>query len=132
MMKMANGDGSPSGRVPELGPDWFLVATEACDDVTPDLGFFLEVWVFIGGFGIENKSGGHTGCPRGTGECPRGVGAASTLVGPTGLLSDNFCSSIFLYFPKKSPLIFSAFRALLFLHKKQHHGSSAENSINPG
>ena len=28
MMKMAIGDGSPSGRVPEQGPDWFLVATE--------------------------------------------------------------------------------------------------------
>ena len=30
MMKMATGDGSPSGRVPKQGPDWFMVATEAC------------------------------------------------------------------------------------------------------
>ena len=37
MMKMATGDGFPSGRVPEQGPDWFLVATEACSDRTPDL-----------------------------------------------------------------------------------------------
>ena len=37
MMKMATGDGSPSGRVPEQGPDWFLVATEACGGGTPDL-----------------------------------------------------------------------------------------------
>ena len=29
--------GSPSGRVPEQGPDWFLVATEACGSGTPDL-----------------------------------------------------------------------------------------------
>ena len=36
MMKMATGDG-PSGRVPEQGPDWFLVATEACGGGTPDL-----------------------------------------------------------------------------------------------
>ena len=41
MMKMATGEGSPSGRVPEQGPDWFLVATEACDGGTPDLGFVL-------------------------------------------------------------------------------------------
>ena len=37
MMKMATGDGSPSGRVPEQGPDWFLVATVACGGGTPDL-----------------------------------------------------------------------------------------------
>ena len=37
MMKMATGEGSPSGRVPEQGPDWFLVATEACSGETPDL-----------------------------------------------------------------------------------------------
>ena len=35
MMKMATGEGSPSGRVPEQGPDWFLVATEACGSGTP-------------------------------------------------------------------------------------------------
>jgi len=27
----------PSGRVPEQGPDWFLVATKACGGGTPDL-----------------------------------------------------------------------------------------------
>ena len=26
-----------SGRVPEQGPDWVLVATEACGGATPDL-----------------------------------------------------------------------------------------------
>ena len=30
MMKMATGDDSPSGRVPERGLDWFSVAKEAC------------------------------------------------------------------------------------------------------
>ena len=62
----------PSGRVPEQGPDWFLVATEACGGGTPDLGYFLEVWVFIGEVGVENKSGGPTGSPRGTGARPGG------------------------------------------------------------
>ena len=37
MMKMATGEASPSGRVPEQGHDWFLVATEACGGGTPDL-----------------------------------------------------------------------------------------------
>ena len=48
----------PSVRVPEQGPDWFLVATEACGGGTPDIGYFLEVSVFIGIFGVGNKSGG--------------------------------------------------------------------------
>lgn len=42
---------SPSGRVPERAPDWFLVAIEACGGGTPDLGFFLGVSVFIGVYG---------------------------------------------------------------------------------
>ena len=58
MMKMATGEGSPSGRVPEQGPDCFLVAIEACGGGTPDLGSFLEVSVFIGIFGIGFTSGG--------------------------------------------------------------------------
>ena len=52
----------PSSRVPEQGPDWFLVATEACGGGTSDLGFFLEVWVYIEEFGIDrgvHKAGGH-------------------------------------------------------------------------
>ena len=63
---------SPSGRVPEQGPDWFLVAIEACGGETSDLGYFLEVWAFIREVGIQNKSGGPTGSPRGTGACPGG------------------------------------------------------------
>ncbi len=39
---------SPSGRVLERAPDWFLVATEACGGGTPDLGFFMGVSEFIG------------------------------------------------------------------------------------
>ena len=58
MMKMATGEGSPSGRVPEQGPDWFLGATEACGGGTPDLFYSLEVSVFIGFFGVGLTSGG--------------------------------------------------------------------------
>ena len=48
----------PFDRVPEQGPDWFLVGTEACGSGTPDLGLFLEVSVFIGIFGVGFTSRG--------------------------------------------------------------------------
>ena len=62
----------PSGRVPEHGPDWFLVATEACGGGTPDLGYFLEVSVFIGFFGVGLTSGGSPSRPRDRGARPGG------------------------------------------------------------
>ena len=74
----------PSGRVPEQGPDWFLVATEACGGGTPDLGYVLEVWVYIRGVGVGNKSGGSTRRPRGRGRA-QGVGRAPTLVVVVGV-----------------------------------------------
>ena len=49
--------------MPEQGPDWFLVATEACGGGTPDLGYVLKVWILIGEVGIENKSGGPAESP---------------------------------------------------------------------
>ena len=52
MMKMVTGEGSPSGRVPEQGPDWLFMATEACGGGTSDLGLFLGVYVFIRFFGV--------------------------------------------------------------------------------
>ena len=57
---------SPSGRVSERAPDWFFVATEACGDGTPDLGFFLGVLVFIGIFGVGLTS---RRCPRAPQAC---------------------------------------------------------------
>ena len=57
----------PSGRVPERGLDWFLVATEACGGGTPDLGTVLDVRGYIRGVGVENKSGESTRGPQGRG-----------------------------------------------------------------
>ena len=51
----------PSSRVPEQGPDWFLVATEAYGGGTPDLGLFSGVSVFIRIFGVGNKPRGARG-----------------------------------------------------------------------
>ena len=101
----------PSIRVLEQGPKRFLVATEACSGGTPDLGYFLEVWGFIGEVGVENKSGGPTESPRGTG------GRPPPSCGPRDSPTVTLRSSIFYIFQKKSPLIFSAFRELIFLHK---------------
>ena len=66
---------SPSGRVPEWAPDWFLVATEACGGGTPDLGFFSEVSVYIRTFGVGITSGESTRHPQARGARPRGGGA---------------------------------------------------------
>ena len=55
-----------------MGLDWFSVATEACGGGTPDLGFFLEVWVYIRGVGVRNKSGGSPRRPRGSGRAQGG------------------------------------------------------------
>ena len=80
----------PSGRVPEQGPDWFLVATEACGGGTPDLGYFLEVSVFIGIFGVGNKPGGSPSRPRDRARPhPRGR--------PGTLLAQLFYSGVFFW-----------------------------------
>ena len=75
----------PSGRVPEQGPDWFLVATEACGGGTPDLSYFLEVSVFIGIFGVGLTSGGSPSRPQGRGRT-QGVGRALHPRGRLGTL----------------------------------------------
>ena len=76
--------GSPSDRVPEQGPDWFLVATEACSGETPDLSSVLEVLGYVGIYGCKGYVGGLKGGPRGSGARPRGW-APPILVG-TSLL----------------------------------------------
>ena len=47
MMKMATGDGFPLREGARTGPDWFLVAIEACGGGTPDLGYVLVVSIYI-------------------------------------------------------------------------------------
>ena len=66
--------------MPEQGPDWFLVATEACGGGTPDLGLFLEVSVYIRGFGVGNKSVGLRGSHEVGGRAPHPCGQPGTLL----------------------------------------------------
>src|SRR5215216_2115295 len=97
---------SPSGRVPEWGLDWFLVATEACGGRTPDLGSVLEVWGYIRGVGVENKSGESTRVPQGRRAHPRGVGAPSALVEAPGLIWCIFGTPWASFGPKISSVNF--------------------------
>ena len=116
-MKMATGDDSPSDKVPEQGPDWFLVATEASGGGTPDLCYVSGISVFIVGFGVENNSGGPTGVHEAQGRAPGGWGRPPPSCAPRDSPPITFRSSIFYIFQKYSPLIFNAFQELLFLHK---------------
>ena len=89
MMKMATGEDPPSGRVPEQGPDWFLVAIEACGGGTPDL--FCSS-MFLGYMGIYRRKRlvrGATSGPRGWGRA-QGVGRASL---PRGFLEASLTST---------------------------------------
>ena len=92
MIKMAIGDDPPSGRVPEQGPDWFLVAIEACGGETPYVGSVLEVWGYIRGVGVGNKLGGSPSEPQDRGArpggraCPPPSWLARDSSGPTLLL----------------------------------------------
>ena len=77
--------------MPEQGPDWFLVATKACGGGTPDLGYFLEVSVFIRFFGVGLTSRRCPSHPQGrpTRLGGGGGGGAPTLVGTPGLSWPN-------------------------------------------
>ena len=102
------------------------MATEACGGGTSDLGYFLEVWVFIEEVGVEDKSRGPTGSPRGTGARP------PTLVEPTELPSGRFLFQYFLYFPQKISVDFQHIPRTFISAQKQHQDSSAENLVSLG
>ena len=74
--------GSPSGRAPEWAPERFLVATEACNDETPDLFSVLEVLGYVGIYGCRGTSVELRGSHE-AGGAPRGV--PPTLVGSSYL-----------------------------------------------
>ena len=69
---MATEDDSPLRQGAGTGLDWFSVAKEACGGETPYLGYFLEVSVFIGIFGVGLTSGGCSSRPRDRGTRPGG------------------------------------------------------------
>ena len=95
---MPSGDDGPLRQGAGEGLDWFSVATEASGGGTSDLGYFLEVSVFIGIFGVGLMS---RRCPR----RPRGrttrLGGAPTLVDAPGLSWPNSFTSGASFLPQK-------------------------------
>ena len=76
----------PSGRVPEQGPDWFLVAAEACGGGTPNL--FCSS-MFLGYMEIYRRKKSVRGATR-VGGAPKGVGRTSL---PRGFLEAYLAST---------------------------------------
>ena len=90
---------SPSGTVPEQATDLVFMATEACGGGTPDLGFFLEVWGYIRGVGVGNKSWGSPRWPRGRG-CAQGGRARPHPRGGLGTLLAHLRYSVGFFWSK--------------------------------
>ena len=131
MMKMASGDGIPLRQGAGTGSRLVLVATEACGGETPDLSSVLEVLGYVGIYGCRENVGGATEAPRGRGARPGGRARPHPCgqgVGPLVLI----LSPVFFIFSKKCLREFSGHSEnFCFLHMKQHHSSSAENSVSP-
>ena len=102
--------------MPEQGPDWFLVATEACSGGTPDLSSVLEVLGYVGIYGCRGYVGGPPGCSRGRG---RTQGAPSTLVGSPGLPWRALQAHLIGFLPKLTSAVdfvpFGLYLIFLFL-----------------
>ena len=72
MMKMATGESSPLRQGAEQGPDWVLVATEACGGGTPDLFCSPIVLGYMDIYRWKKYVRGATRGPRGWRACPGG------------------------------------------------------------
>ena len=92
---MATGEGVPLRQGAGMGLDWFSVATEASGGGTPDLGYFLEVSVFIGIFGVGLMSRRFPSRPRGRPTRPGGHPPSSWMA--QTLLAQLFYSRGFFW-----------------------------------
>ena len=132
MMKLAIDDGSPLRQGAGTGSRLVFGGYRGLRRRNSRSRFLSGSLGIYRRFGVEDKLAGPIGSPRGIGARPGGgggVGAPPPSWAPRASPPVDFCSNIFYIFQKNSLLIFIAFRELLFLHKKQHHGSSAENNV---
>ena len=102
MMKMATGEGFPPPAGCRNGSRLVFGAIEACGGGTPDLGYFLEVLVFIGIFGVGNKSGRCPSHPRDRAVRPGGRVRPHPRGRPETLLAQLFYSVVF-FWSRKNP-----------------------------
>ena len=125
MMKMATGEGFPFQQGAGMGLDLFSVATEVCGDVTPHLGYFLEVSLFIGIFGVRNKSGGPQVVHKIGRHARGGRGPPHPRGRPGTLLAQLFYSGVFFWSKKISKIGTSIGLRLVFLFcKTQKQGKT--------
>src|SRR4051812_3204277 len=100
--------------------------TEACIDGTSDLGLFLMVSLFIGFFGVGITRRWASRWAQPTGACLGPPGAPRCLV-PYSFTLWSFHEALGVSFVlKKLSKSLSSFGELSFMHKEQHHDSSAE------
>jgi hypothetical protein len=131
MMKMASGDDSPLRQGARTGSRLVFGGYRGVRRRSPSSRLtFGGFWIYVNFQRWNHAKGGlrgptqHQGAPQGG--RPGVVWAPWASSGPSSKLP----GALSLY--KKSSKSFVAFGELLFLHKKQHHGSSAENSVSPG
>ena len=80
-----------------MGLDWFSVATETSGGGTTDLGYFMEVSVFIGIFGVGLTSRRYPSRPRGRPMHPGGWARPHPRGRPGTLLAQLFYSGVFFW-----------------------------------
>ena len=80
---------------------------------------------------LELASEGHQGAHE-VGGAPRGRGAPPTLVDKVWAPGLHLWRGFFIIYSKIFRGVSGHFENFCFLHIKQHHGNSAENSVSPG
>ena len=94
----------PSGRVPEQGLDWVLVAKEACGSRTPDLFYSPKFLGYMGIYRRKKYVRGATRAPRGAHEGGGRAQGGGRAPLPRDLLEDppTCAPSLMGFFPSKN------------------------------
>ena len=99
----------PSGRLPEKGPDWFLVDTEAFGDRTSDLGLHTGVSEYLAIYRTKRRWRGVPSGPPPTGACQAPLARPSGWCPPWAASPVLLRSILCLLAQKSSTKSFAAF-----------------------